>query len=139
MAAFVFQSDKTPDKGQLRVATLADGRTRTLVELTWYQIPFHGRGLSWSPDGRYILYFDRTSDKLVAGATVKQSELWRIPVAGGPPERLGLTGDTLNFPALSPDGRSLAFIKLVDRSGYWALENFLPASELRAAITSTAR
>jgi Tol biopolymer transport system component len=129
--AFVYLRNQESDKGDLRVASFGDSHSRTLVELTWDQVGFVGKGLCWSPDGRYILYFDRTSDKLVPGTTKRQSELWRIPVAGGPPERLGLTGNTMNNPAVSPDGRRLAFADFTDRNGYWVLDNFLPPSELQ--------
>jgi hypothetical protein len=37
------------------------------------------------------------------------AELWRVPVAGGTAEKLGLTLDHIIFPTFSPDGRFLAF------------------------------
>ena len=62
-------------------------------------------------------------------------ELWRIPAAGGPAEKLGLTLDDMGSLALSPDGRRLAFMQGADRTGLWMLQNFLPASELGRAAT----
>ena len=42
-------------------------------------------GLAVSPDGRYAAYLVREVD--VPGDT-RDASLWRVPVAGGPPERL---------------------------------------------------
>ena len=131
--AFLTARDPDGSKGDIHVMTLADGRTRTLVEYQNHPI-VPGQccdALTWSPDSRYIVYADRTADAFVTGTTKKRAELWRIPAAGGPPEKLGLTLDSIAAPAVSPDGRRLAFVQSVDRSGLWVLQDFLPAPELR--------
>jgi Tol biopolymer transport system component len=130
---FITPRDKAGAKGDIHVTTLGDGRTRTLVEYQNHPI-MPGSCCDapiWSPDGRYIIYSDRTADAFVAGTTKKRAELWRIPAAGGPAEKLGLTLDSIAAPAISPDGRRLAFEQSADRAGLWVLKNFLPASELR--------
>jgi Tol biopolymer transport system component len=72
-----------------------------------------GLGLAWSPDQRY-LFFVRP----------KISAIWRVPVAGGEAENIGVNGRQLR---VHPDGRRIAFDSVVDpRSEVWALENFLP-------------
>jgi Tol biopolymer transport system component len=141
--AYLSARDEKATKGDLHVTVLADGRTRTLVE---YQgqlvVEPSGRassGLAWSPDSRYVLYFDQTADTVVPGTTTKRSELWRVPVGGGAPERLGLTGDVYRDPVISPDGRRLAFVKVTERPGVWALENVLSPSELARSINSEHR
>ncbi len=64
----------------------------------------HGNQLvesfSVSPDGQWLLY-----DSNLAG----QADLYRIPTAGGEPERLTTDPSDDFFPALSPDGREVAF------------------------------
>jgi len=78
----------------------------------------------WSPDGRYILFSaPDTSDMRIW-------DLWRIPVEGGKPEKIGLQRSWGIFGlTVLPDGRKLAF---AGRGGastdseLWVLENFLP-------------
>ena len=63
---------------------------------------------SWSPDGRFI-YF--TSDR--SGGP----QVYRVPVAGGSPERVTFEGSYNARPRLSPDGSKLAMVHL-DRGNY---------------------
>ena len=56
---------------------------------------------SWSPDGRYI-YF--TSDR--SGGP----QVYRVPSAGGTPERVTFEGSYNARPRLSPDGNKLAMV-----------------------------
>jgi len=63
---------------------------------------------SWSPDGRTI-YF--TSDR--SGGP----QIYRLPAAGGNPERVTFEGSYNARPRLSPDGRKLAVVTL-DRGAY---------------------
>jgi TolB protein len=58
---------------------------------------------SWSPDGRYI-YF--TSDR--SGGP----QIYRVPAAGGTPERITFEGSYNARPRLSPDGTRLAMVHL---------------------------
>ena len=63
---------------------------------------------TWSPDGRYI-YF--TSDR--AGGP----QIYRLPAAGGTPERITFEGSYNARPRLSPDGKKLAVL-YNDRGNY---------------------
>lgn len=63
---------------------------------------------SWSPDGRHI-YF--TSDR--SGGP----QIYRIPAAGGNPERITFEGSYNARPRLSPDGTRLAMVHL-DQGSY---------------------
>jgi Tol biopolymer transport system component len=81
---------------------------------------------TWTPDGRYIVFgAPDTSD-------LRVWNLWRVPVEGGTPEKLGLQKmwGIFNL-TIRPDGRQLAF---AGRGGastdseLWVLENFLPLS-----------
>jgi Tol biopolymer transport system component len=79
---------------------------------------------AWSPDGRYIIF---SAPDL---SNMRKWELWRIPVDGGKPEKIGLQRNWGIFSlTISPDGRQIAF---AGRGGastdseLWVLENFLP-------------
>jgi Tol biopolymer transport system component len=77
----------------------------------------------FSPDARYVIFsavgLPAASSTLdfypwlgvqVAEAHNIPSDLWRVPVAGGQPERLTHVGCTGLFASFSPDGRYLAFM-----------------------------
>jgi Tol biopolymer transport system component len=118
-----------------RIAFLADNGTKVLT------VPAKGGearilheaktdlvqpwGLTWSPDGRYVLFVERPDPK-------STYELWRVSVQGGQSERLGLSADGLHAPRVNPDGTRITY-----SSGnfysyeIWVLENFLPARAAR--------
>ena len=78
--------------------------------------------LSWSPDQKYILFTREGSN---------DSKLWRVPLAGGVAEEMGLflpNGD-ITAPAIHADGKRLFFTyNRSDPGELWALENFLPTA-----------
>jgi Tol biopolymer transport system component len=79
-------------------------------------------GLAWPPDGRYVLFVERPDTK-------SAYELWRLPVEGGLPEKLGLTAEGLHAPRVHPDGTKLTYSSGNFQSReIWVLENFLPAA-----------
>jgi Tol biopolymer transport system component len=79
---------------------------------------------TWTPDGRYILFGAPDQSDL------RVWDLWRVPVEGGRPEKMGLQrGWGIWHISVRPDGRQLVF---AGRGGssmdseLWVLENFLP-------------
>jgi dipeptidyl aminopeptidase/acylaminoacyl peptidase len=71
-----------------------------------------------SPDGRYAAYVVR---EVHVDDDRRKASLWRVPVAGGTPERL-TQGDSASSPAYSPDGRYLAFLSdRSEKTQVWAL------------------
>jgi Tol biopolymer transport system component len=83
--------------------------------------------LAWTPDGSNVLMIRGTGKD---GMT----ELWRIPIAGGEPQRTGLSMEGMRFVAAHPNGRRIAFdTGQGDGPGeVWVLENFLAAAESKA-------
>jgi len=73
--------------------------------------------VTWTPDGKNILA-DRSNKQ--------GSELWRLPVAGGPGEKLHFFPEESMGFVMHPDGKRIAFTQ--NRTSYelWMLENFLP-------------
>jgi Tol biopolymer transport system component len=94
---------------QLTVITLGDGKVATVGPRleAWVNspaVPIPDETVAWSHDSRYLIYADQT------GPT-RTWELWRTPIAGGPPERLGVVlpaGIAFSGLSVAPDGRHLA-------------------------------
>ncbi len=61
-------------------------------------------GATVSPDGSSVVYAKRTIEK-----GKERSRLWRVPIAGGRPERLTTVAASDTDPRFSPDGRSILF------------------------------
>lgn len=113
----------------LKVTDVSNGAIRFVVGI---QSPSPGGALSWAPNGRHIVFSDTTAPTMIAGTDYRQQELWRVPAAGGTPEKLGLTLDHIGNPSFSPDGRFLVFSsRRSGSSGLFVIENLLPASDLK--------
>ena len=81
--------------GELRVVQVATGQTLVLGN-------YRGAA-TFSPDGNY-LYMSSESAEYPTGV------LWRIPTIGGEARRI--VSNILGAPALSPDGRRIAFLRV---------------------------
>jgi Tol biopolymer transport system component len=84
----------------------------------WHPTPFVG---AWTKDGQHIIvgFYDGQAVRLVA-----------IPAEGGEPRNLNITMQDIQAPAVSPDGRRIAFTGTRSKSELWVIHNLLP--ELRA-------
>jgi Tol biopolymer transport system component len=97
-------SSPTSRQSQVYVAD-ADGKN---VKLLTPAAPsyFHG----WSPSGKWLAFVGQRAGKF---------ELFRVPAAGGPEERLTSKGAYDDGPEYSPDGKWIYFNS--NRSGGWDL------------------
>jgi hypothetical protein len=95
------------DSNELTVTEIRSGTNRVLAKI---QNPRPDDVLSWSPDGRHVVFSDTTAATTVGDTTHKQSELWRIPVSGGAPEKLGLTLDIIECRRDNPSTASRSLL-----------------------------
>jgi hypothetical protein len=113
---WLFQSN-----GQhLSVRPVSGGDWRPLVTAAALSVWFS----TTNPDGTWALY-------LSTDAAGKPS-LFRVPIAGGQPERLGDFPDKnpVSLLRLSPDGRQvIAEIVKSNKSELWLLDNFVPPAK----------
>ncbi len=79
--------------------------------------------VSWTADSKYILMSRPDPD----GPDVTKEALWRVPVNGGTPEKMGIEKRCESVTA-HPNGRLLAYSLTEDTTNeVWVMENFLPA------------
>jgi serine/threonine protein kinase/Tol biopolymer transport system component len=89
---------------------------------------FHNHFPVWSRDDAYI-YF-------VHGLPLDESDLWRIPVAGGEPERLTFHSARVSFPTFL-DNRTLLYLATDrDGSGPWIYALDVKRKTSRRIVTS---
>jgi Tol biopolymer transport system component/DNA-binding winged helix-turn-helix (wHTH) protein len=98
-----------------------EGEPRQLTfDKTWID------GAAWSSDGKRIVFASLRKNN-------SQVSLWQIPVTGGEPELIAAGGKKLGSPAVSPDGRTIAFVENSQDANIWRIEpDRLPA---RAAVS----
>jgi len=84
--------------------------------------------LAWTPDSREILY---SSTWLQMG-----EGLWRIPASGGIPVKMAVGGGIAKAPAISSDGKRLAYTEIIPGIvDYWRFE--IPESGSRDTNSRT--
>lgn len=111
--AFVARTD---EGSALNVAPTNGGPARELARVKFPAAFQTVRGLTWSPDDRF-LYFLRKKDGTVP------FEMFRIPVEGGREEAVGLKGEVRDMD-ISPDGARIAFsLGDLQQPEVWAVEN----------------
>jgi YD repeat-containing protein len=71
-------------------------------------------GLAWTSNGREIVFASRRGGSIFS--------LWRIPAAGGNPERLPTIGQSVISPAISRQGNHLVYTETLDDQNIWRLE-----------------
>ena len=107
----------------LMLMSATGGEPRTVLDLDPKSEGWEAFSLDWTRDGNNLL-FGR-----VVGAPSVPSELWRVPVAGGKPEKIGLPVWGRGGLRTHPDGKRLAFTFLGGKAELWVMENFLPEAQ----------
>ncbi|MFQ6078892.1 MAG: tetratricopeptide repeat protein, partial [Thermodesulfobacteriota bacterium] len=83
----------------LKVRPTAGGEARDLLSIQESEEIY---SIAWSPDGRYLL-FTKERDPYITPPANQKAELWRIPVDGGEPQKLGLAMNGLTHLRVHPD------------------------------------
>jgi Tol biopolymer transport system component len=105
------------DYNSLAVMPVTGGEPRTILQIRRPE-RFGANSFAWSPDMRSIF---------AARNLNNHSEIWRVPVDGGPPQSTGLSmPGVIRQLHLSPNGRQFVFANSRGAGEVWALENFLP-------------
>ena len=116
-------------KGVLRIIPAAGGEPRELCRLDKGEV--FGRSVTWTPDGKYILFVIRPPGNSLRQPDQNKCSLWRIPIEGGEPEKLGLEMNYFEYLTVHPDGQHIAFYTVSAKlAEVWVMENFL--SEIKA-------
>jgi Tol biopolymer transport system component len=112
------------DGADIYLADLSGGSMR---RLTFDDRAIHG--IAWTPDSHDLLY---------AANRMHGWMLWRLAAYGGSPRDLPIGGQHAQFPAVSAEGRHLAFADSPSVSGIWqaALGGSSDSTEERPLIRS---
>ena len=109
--------DKTPVLSV--VSTEGGGQPREVFRSKETE-PFRpGSPLAWSSDWSHLIFGTSSYAK-------HPRELWKIPVEGGKPEKLGVAMPGLKHLRVSKDGKRIAFDAGQRKIEIWRMENLLP-------------
>jgi len=94
----VLVAESRAEGGHMWVVAVEDGRARDLGQ---------GYGATWHPDGRTVVFSRIVHDSL----RIWSADLYALDVATGAERILAITADRAEIePAVSPDGRFVAFV-----------------------------
>jgi dipeptidyl aminopeptidase/acylaminoacyl peptidase len=109
----VFRTDAQglvrPGSSNIYIVPASGGAPR---QLTQGELSDNGP-LNFTPDGKFLIYSaNRKADWMLDPV---ESEIWRVPVEGGVPVAITDRDGPDEDPAISPDGRKIAYIGFDDR------------------------
>ena len=120
--AFIGPATDDARLAAIKVMAISGGESRELLKIGpqediggWW-----GR-IAWMPDGQSLLVVRSTK-------VSRMYQVWRVPLQGGEPQRLGAAMERIRFPSVHPDGRRIAFDSgqwKPRQLELWVMENFL--------------
>lgn len=116
-------------KNHVAVMPAGGGASRVLFEADWYDSSRFA-SLGWTRDSKYVLFVRTEPRPGTAGQASAGQALWRVPVAGGAPEKVGISaGGRIKHPEVHPDGSRMLYSATDSTPAeLWVLEHFLPAA-----------
>lgn len=115
------------DKRSLRIIPAAGGNPREIC--SFEHEANHILSPAWSADGRFIYFPMLQKPQEPTGIML---DLYRVPVAGGEPQKIDVAMRRIRHLTVHPDGQRIAFSSSgtnPEKSEIWVMENFLPGGE----------
>ncbi len=122
LAFATFEKYKEETIGVLMVLPVEGGEPREVVKIT----DGGCMALAWAPDSREIIYGKSLYASSGSQRIAPGSELWKVSVEGGEPQKLWKMAGSIVGVRLHPDGQRLAFTSQTSWAEIWVMENFLP-------------
>jgi len=113
-------------KRNIKIISSSGGEIRDLY--SFEEVANWSTYTAWSSDGKYILFAKPIPEDNQENGGSK-SDLWRISVDGGEPQKLGVTMFHFFHLCMHPSGKYLVFSSLGPSQvepELWMMENFLP-------------
>ncbi len=122
LAFATFEKYKEETIGVVMVLPVEGGEPREVVKIT----DGGCMALAWAPDSREIIYGKSLYASSGSQRIAPGSELWKVSVEGGEPQKLWKMAGSIVGVRLHPDGQRLAFTSQTSWAEIWVMENFLP-------------
>jgi Tol biopolymer transport system component len=122
-----FQRKLSSEKSAVFLIPAVGGAERKLMEVLKEEVPGGGR-MSWHPSGQWLALSDRNSAQEPYALFLVSAETGEKRRLTSPPR--GLSGDV--NPAVSPDGKSVAFTRVISDTGASDLQLLELSVDLRA-------
>ncbi len=113
-------NDKPLKEIVMKILPTKGGEPREIMrikepETVYFQSP------AWSSDGLYIIF-----GKGQSAMRDQKTDLCRVSVDGGTPQKLGISMDRITHVRIHPDGKQIIFMAGQVQAEIWVMENFLP-------------
>jgi len=122
--AFTTDAYTGAQKHMLQVIPASGGNPRVVYQATDSESFEPRTSLTWSPDGQYLVFSTGLSP--VGESEDTEVQLWRVPVAGGERESLGIRMPHIQKARIHPDGHQIVFQAGARKQEIWVIENFIP-------------
>jgi dipeptidyl aminopeptidase/acylaminoacyl peptidase len=110
----------TPGYRHVFVVPAAGGAARQITKGDFDHVA-GGGGVTWMPDGQSLIAVGNRRPERDLQA--READLWLIPVNGGEPRQLTSTLGNESEPAVSPDGKWVAFTGYPETPGFYVQED----------------
>jgi Tol biopolymer transport system component len=125
LAFGTFKKYKGETIGVLMVMPVGGGEPREVLKI----MDGSCLAIAWSPDSREIIYGKNVYVSSGSQRITHGSELWKVSVEGGEPQKVWKMAYGIWGARLHPGGERLAFSSQTSWAEIWVMENFLPGEK----------